>query len=643
MFALFFFLCRVIYLMAIAGIVQNAGTNLSIMAWLTKVFLLACVIVLVLAPSFRKLTESAGKTEVQTQPAAQNGSLQSTAQVDVSQTAAAWLAYLDDDLETLTQLSEKMPDVDQIFILKLYQQANSENEKNSDAVRDQLMDKLNENPDSTYWYHIYLELVPAKSGDPVREYILNRLITSENFVKGIVTPADMTKEDEKRIEDGLDEATLLEVRERFVTSSLKVELLDARSKYQRDYDEALAGIFAMAEQYADDPELDLYPVNARGDSYEDFRYDVRARTFLEENGQNVAEAAKRYDRIRMEEIEQDEDLTDEEKTLSLIDLKFYVANTMFECRQINETQKYLEEALKTVDSDLLSDLLLTTALINLYYDTARPILEKKLMQEPDSYSYEMEGALFYYRTREIEKSLECAVKLAEIAGKEDAEAESGAALMAIVDTYVYGDHSLTDQKVPDGTIGLDRETNYSSQRGKTIYTTFTKEQKEIVQKSDLLSELLEYEYFYSRSGSSLQREVDRDAYLETLDKLEKLIAKYPKVSAGYYILAKLYGVYSYERMKYAPEVLNLERAEELYLKCLEIDENQPVVWYTLSGLYDHIEEYEKCYQCCEKAVELTAYGPFGIHMGDAYYGYGVVPHALYQMGLLQRYKGVDAD
>lgn len=364
LFALFFFLCRVIYLVAVAGIVQNAGTNLSVMAWLTKVFLLACVIVLVLAPSFRKLTESAGEAEVQTQPAAQNGSSQSTVQTDVLQTAAvkskstlnpqklifllvagvvpvvflcvltfagkgektpnsvyavdgvmlyadsaaareifedymgamrdldkmdataeAWLAYLDEDLETLTQLSEKMPDVDQIFILKLYQQANGKNKKNSDAVRDQLMDKLNENPDSTYWYHIYLELVPAKAG----------------------------------------------------------------------------------------------------------------------------------------------------------------------------------------------------------------------------------------------------------------------------------------------------------------------------------------------------------------------IAKYPKVSAAYYILAKLYGVYSYESMKYAPDVLNLKRAEELYLKCLEIDENQPVVWYTLSGLYDHIEEYEKCYQCCEKAIELTAYGPFGIHMGDAYYGYGVVPHALYQMGLLQMYKNVDAD
>ncbi len=685
------FASRVIFRFGLAGIIALGAKDVSVISYLTRVLLLSFPVVLLMLPAFSCVkglcerafgeakTEETSKTGFKATPVLlAAGILPSVAVLIIliignisrvkpsdyavdgtflyadsaahreyledyvgavrdldkmDAVAESYLAYIDGRGQRLDELLDQMPDVEQIFVLKLYNDAREEGD--IEEIRSALMDRLNDDPDSLYWYHIYLELVPRSGGDEARKYIIERLITSEKYRIDVKTPFDFKKKDEDRIREGLDDEALAKVREKFIPAKLKVLILDSRSKYDKDYDLAVDEAFKTAEKYSDNPDVQLFAIQIGTEAYGEYRLNVRGRGLLESTGKGVCEAALRYDKIKTKEIEENKDLTEEEKKESLEDVKLYVANCMFDLRRIDDAENYLAEAVKTVDSRLLKDMLITAALTNIHPEKAKPLIEEALAADPGSYIYRMEAALCYYRTREIEKSLENAVKLAEIAGEKGADPKAGAALMSIVDTYVNGDHSLPATGTVDDTITGDADVNYADKRSYKLYRHLTDEQKEIVEGSRLLSALLDYEDYYSNTWP--RREEDRKEFREKTEGLEGLVAQYPDLSAGYYILAKLYGLYSAEHVDGIGDLLDYNKAENNYLKCLAIDPDQPIVWYTLSGLYEHIGEYRNCYLSAKKAVDLAIYGPYGIHMGDAYYGYGLVPHAIFVMEQFSSY------
>ena len=531
-----------------------------------------------------------------------------------------WKAYINEDTETLEKLRNEYPDLGQVEILLDYAQAADGD--NLDDIQRRILDLLNETPDAANLNFAYLRLIPkdmdangaAKfDDDEVRSYIVNRLIAADYYRHENVTPYDLSEKDLERIEDSLDGDIVTIARERYMNAQMKAELLETNELLGKGYDDGVFKMLQYAEENPDNFAVQKTAIEMAVSAYAGYRKDVR--TSSKNLGEEVVEPAKRFDELSEKFLEYADGLSDDEKNAIREAVKIDIATLLYECRQLDSMEEYLKEAVRKVDSQQLSDFLMLAAIYNRDYETARPLLDANLKEYPDEMGFVSLQAILSYREGNIDQSLEAAVKLAELAVREDADPKAGAELLAIVDTYVCGDHTLQNG-------GDTREL-----RGRRIYPDkLTEEQKQIIAKSELLSTLLASEDIYERGGTILATPQWRDQYGDAEQKLEAIVAKYPKLSATYYILGKFYGNYS-DGDRYDTGFINLDKAEAMYKKCLEIDDQQPVVWFTLGGFYDHVGKYEESYQCNEIVMELTAYGHYGIFMGDDNYGYGIVPHA----------------
>ena len=545
-----------------------------------------------------------------------------------------WKAYIEGDEETLEQLRRDYSELEQVEVLLDYMQA--EDEKNLEDIQRRLLDKLYDTPNSAPLHWAYLELIPKDmdedssseySDDEIRSYIVTKLVAADYYRNETVTPFSLSEKDLDRIAEGLKGDVVKIAKESFITAQMRAELLESRGKYGSDYDKCVMKMIEYAAANPDNLSAQGAAVSMAVNAYAEYRQNVK--TTSKTIGEELLAPAKQYDALVEKLLASTDEYTVEEKNEILEFTKMDVAAVMYECRQLEELQSFLEDAVKKVDSEQLSDFLMLAAIYNRDYATARPLLDANLAKYPDEMCFVSLQAILSYREDNYTQSLEAAVKLAELAVRDDAEPEAGAELLAIVDTYVYGDHSLQAYVSEEMT----------RRRGLTIYPNkLTEEQKQIIQKSEILSTLLECEETYDRGGTILFTEQWRYQYGDAEKKLEALIAKYPKLSATYYILGKFYGNYSDgERYDKDGEYLNMERAEAMYLKCLELDPNQPVVWFTLGGFYDHEKKYQECYDCNNKVIELATFGHYGIFMGDDNYGYGIVPHAKVTLDRVKEY------
>ena len=546
---------------------------------------------------------------------------------------AGWRAYLNEDTETIESLADGIPGTEQLEILLLYAQA--KDKQTIGVVQEKLLDNLYRDPDDLRWYFMYLQLIPkdgkglekkeAKSNAEIRSVIVNKLVAADYYRHENVTPYDLTQKDETRIAEKLSDETLAMVREQFLTAQMKAKVLEIKDGYETNYYKRVNEMLEFADENPENFAVQEETINIVEEAYGKYREEVNWQSKSKYLSEDIIEPAKRYGEILENYLETRTELTEEEKNLLLAESKYEVASVLYRCRQLEELQEYLTDAVKSVDSELLTDFLMLAALYNKDYATARPILEANLKNHPEEMRFVSLMALMSYREGNIDQSLQYAIKLADMAVAEDADPTAGFELLAMVDTYVYGDHTLKS-------TGEE-----AKQRGKKIYPyKLTEEQKEMLAGSELVSTLVECEYTYWQGGNLLARAETRPQYREAQEKLEALIQKYPKLSTPYYILGRLYGNYS-EGERYDDSCIDLEKAEELYRACLAIDEKQPVVWFTLGALYDHIKRYEECYQCNEMVLELGTYGHYGIYMGDDNYGYGLYPHAKSTMDRVKSY------
>lgn len=327
-----------------------------------------------------------------------------------------------------------------------------------------------------------------------------------------------------------------------------------------------------------------------------------------------------FDRLFDAEFEKDTELSAEEKTEVKTVHYLDMARVMTDMEYSAELQEYLKNALKAVSDERIENMLGAVALRNGDYETALPILEKEYEADRDDLELTMELAILYFRKGEITRSLEKAVSFTEgmlAPGVLKEKPQLGTDFTALVATYVTGDKSVADK-------------NFGKH---CVYKDLTDEQKEIVERSDLLSKMLDCEYRYQFKLLSYLTETGGDeGYRKMEEDALKFTEDYPLLSTGYYLAGRICGHYARgfrddeAGRKAQEELIDLDRAIELYKKCLSFEDDQPAVLYSLALTLDHAGRYEEALAACDKAIDHSYFDSWYAKWGDEYHGWGILEH-----------------
>ena len=544
-------------------------------------------------------------------------------QMDV--TISAWKNYFSENTNTLRDLSNANPDNYQILLLHVNAQLEKEGTVADASLKQRLEQVLLQDPDNAVWHFMYLDYASrakkqsesndAQAEDKDKDFkadLISRLIAADIYTNTAMQPSAISAKDKEWLLEHLSEERLEVVRENFLVSLMRNDLLNAGGSYKNLIDDW----FKIAKEHPDNFGIQKFVLDGVRVYRVSELYDAQ---FIEQDRikPDIWACVQRYDKAFVEGVARREDLSEDERNGCLIDEKYEMASLLYDCEMLEETQTFLTEAVAQVDSEILSDFLMVVALYNKDYVAVQPILEENITNYPENSLFVSMAAIMNYRQGNVDQALEYTVKLAELAASPESDAASGAELLAMVDTFVCDDHSMA-----------------TGNRGKAnSFGSFSEEQMAVVQRSELLTALLECENYY-RLWIYQGQHAGVDRYSEIEERLEKIVEKYPDVSATYYLLGNLYGNYSDSGVK-SSGCMDLERAEELYRKCLEIDEEQPAVWYALACLYDHTERYEESYECVKEAVDRLNAGVYTGYGGE-YHGYGIKEHALLLMHKLER-------
>lgn len=327
-----------------------------------------------------------------------------------------------------------------------------------------------------------------------------------------------------------------------------------------------------------------------------------------------------FDRLFDAEFEKDTELSAEEKTEVKTVHYLDMARVMTDMEYSAELQEYLKNALKAVSDERIENMLGAVSLRNGDYETALPILEKEYEADRDDLELTMELAILYFRKGEITRSLEKAVSFTEgmlAPGVLKEKPQLGTDFTALVATYVTGDKSVADK-------------NFGKH---CVYKDLTDEQKEIVERSDLLSKMLDCEYRYQFKLFGYITETGGDeGYRKMEEDALKFTEDYPLLSTGYYLAGRILGHYARgfrddeAGRKAQEELIDLDRAIEMYEKCLSFEEDQPAVLYSLALTLDHLERYEEALAACDKAIDHSYFDSWYAKWGDEYHGWGILEH-----------------
>ena len=595
----------------------------------------------------------------------------------------AWEAYLYGDPEDALEAYELNRDLPMTELLYYYTCAeNPELTDDPDQISIDLTDALRSHRGDEVWYFGYLDILSKKDGlteDEKREKnrVIMELAAGNRFNCPAVLPSELTGPERDKITDNFGGYDIIADRyddtiavwkilvqyaeKNGIDEEMSKAILELAVEYpgsdpvrQLVYtviDECLQTTngsqrwMKFSRYFANDTVLGLIDEAAADQrSFAKNELAIRAaqRFIVNYNSDNDVFRGDRdsvrekiypvilnFDKLCVRELKRDYALSENEKTEARVVGILDMARVMTDMDMSEELQEYLENVSKTVEDVRIEEMLGAAALKNGDYTTALPLMEKEYENNKDDLELTMELAILYVRTDKITKSLEKAVSFTEgmlAPGVLEENPQLGTDFTALIATYVTGDKSLSKR------IGKE-----------CLYESFTDEQKEIVKRSKLLNDMLDCEYRYQfkllgylmeAGGEENYRKLEEDAL--------KLTEDYPLLSTGYYLAGRIVGHYAREfrddeaGRKAQKELIDLDRAIELYVKCLGFEDDQPAVAYSLALTLDHVGRYEEALEVCNALMDHMYRDAWYTDWGQDYHGWGVFGHT---RNLMESLKG----
>lgn len=584
----------------------------------------------------------------------------------------AWKAYLDGDPEAAKAAYELGRNLSMAELLYYYTLAENPAKAEGQIAPD-VTPALRSHEGDEVWYFGYLEILSKKdtlteTERQEKKRVIMELAAGNRFNCAAILPSDLTQSERNEVSanlgaydtisesyadrigvweifelcverDGVDNevaSRLLELAKEYPASEEIRELvysviLDCLKDYKTNskyvyyvYERSSAnnivlGLIDAANEKKESFALGELAIRAA----QQFMLNDRSLDYSLQNSirEKTYPVILNFDRLFDNEFEKDTDLAADEKAEVRIVHFLDMAQVMTDMEYSEELQEYLENALKTVSDERIESLLGAVALKNSDFDTALPILEKEYEADKDDLELTVELAILYFREGEITKSLEKAVSFTEgmlAPGVLEEKPQLGTDFTALVATYITGDKSVLDK-------------SYGKH---CAYESFTDEQKEIVESSALLSKMLDCEYRYQFKLLSYLTETGGDeGYRKMEEDALKFTEDYPLLSTGYYLAGRICGHYARgfrddpAGRKAQEELIDLDRAIELYKKCLSFEDDQPAVLYSLALTLDHEQRYEEALEACDRAIDHGYYDSWYARWGDEYHGWGILEYA----------------
>ena len=587
----------------------------------------------------------------------------------------AWKAYLDGDVNAAREAYELDRNLSMSELLYYYTCAeNTEGTEGADSGQNapDITTALRSHEDDEVWYFGYLDILSKKDTLTDNERLEKRRVIMElaagnRFNCAAILPSELTKADRKEISENI--GVYENLSERFADQIGVWEILELCVERDGVDSEAASRVLELAKEYPASENVRELVYTVIIDCLKDYKTNSKYVYYVYERssannivlglidaanenkesfamGELAIRAAQKlilynhsldyafqdsirdktypvilnFDRLFDNEFEKDKELSGDEKAKVKIAHILDMAQVMTDMEYSKELQEYLENALKTVSDERIESMLGAVALKNADYDTALPILEKEYEADKDDLELTMELAILYFRAGDVTKSLEKAVSFTEgmlSPGILEEKPQLGTDFTALIATYITGDKAVVDKNM-----------------GKhCAYENLTDEQKKIVEKSRLLSEMLdcEYRYQYKLLGYLMEAGAEED-YRKLEEDALAFTEDYPLLSTGYYLAGRICGHYAREfrndedGRKAQNELIDFDRAIELYKKCLSFEDDQPAVWYSLALTLNHVERYEEALEACDKAV-ANAYDSWYSQWGEDYHGWGILEHA----------------
>ncbi len=537
---------------------------------------------------------------------------------------SAWeYALSEEDTDELKQLRDRFPTHEQIRYLTI---ADLQNDK-SQAARAEIL----RNPYEPSWAFLYLQSLKeeAEAGKELseeeksfRDEMILSLISSDLYTDSSLNPNRIRTKEKEAIQEALYEDLLAPVFDDFQVASLKL----LKSEEGETTIEQVDRWIALAEAHPDSLTVNGLTLTSTYDyliSEETNRKKSEGEKILsDQQKEALIRCVNRYDEMYGEILEVT-DQTEEERNEVRAEEKYMLTTLLVEM-EADETQAFILDALKECESEDLKDILMNLALRNFDYDTASPILDKRLEKDPDNIYDRYLSVLVAFRTEDMDKAVDELCTFAELVTSREGEPDEGAMLMALVDTFINGDVSLMR-----GQVG---ET-----QGNSPYTNLTDGQRNKIRQVSYLDRLMECDYAYRFWQHGVESREELEAYEDLEKTMQELVTEAPWLSCSYYFLGNLYS-YSSIGGSYVSQgnIIDLDQAITLYKESLEIDPEQGVVWYCLAATLDEVGEYKEAYDCAKKSYEISS-REYNAAWGEEFHGYGTIVHVERLMRTLEQY------
>ncbi len=520
--------------------------------------------------------------------------------------AKAWTAYVKGEGRPGdVPLAAELPEVG---ILKYFDSVRADGSA-AELVR-MCREQMDQDPSSAaFWRFRYLEQKKNAADSGTKE----QKAAESAFAKEVVLelacadlyrddPTDLTKLDadsKQEIYDLFPEKYLELIRDQFALAQLKNDVY-VTQKGISNADDVIQTMLSRAAEYPDRFDIQEFVLDVT--EY----YTPVDENRLDAMREGVLACGTNFDRLFEENLELAE-YSQEEKDGLWLEEKYMLLAYYDHWKMTEATQQLTQEALAEREDSLLEEFLLSAAIANEDNEVAMGAAEKLLAEAPESPALLLDAALVAVRLEDYTKSLEYANRLAKACENPEAPAESGAYLLSIVDTYVKSDKTV---------YGVE-----------SLYGEFTEEQQELLDDAELFDVLYRAEMAYYHSYYR-----DTGKWDECLPELEDMMEKYPHVSSLYYVAGKLAEYGEKSNGKSGTD----QRVEEYYKKSLEIDPDQPTVWYVLASRYDVQERYEESLEAAKKVLAIGE-NRWNARPSQKYHGYGIFYHALQLAGSLEAY------
>ncbi len=501
----------------------------------------------------------------------------------------AWRAFADELNSKLESAYLQAPENPQIQLLRAV--LTSEEKEIAEPV----YDLLKKDPEDEVLMYSYL-LAAKGAEDEDRELvkqILIKQITADNYSCSYILPGKLSAKQRQNIATRLEEMPIEEYKngDLMICAELITKKL-AVGHYSADL---LNEMFAAAEQY---PEyygvqfIALSELSGYGTSIDGYGTDYRD-TYYTDARPLIAKAvalAERFLELSRKMIDSEEDLDEETKKYQMAQKVLSVSQVYLNLGQYEKAYELLQKGVEEYgNEDLMIYQLIECCLEFEENEAARDYLLKLYNNGQKDVMVITDLAIVYNRLDDIENSLKYACELTKMAINDTENEKLGRMLISLVDVYIYREHRLAyfPKKTKAAEVYSPGEWDNYLDKIKDDYP--------------LLAELIYIEYGYSKTWL-----LDTDERIETYrdyeNRIYALIEKYPKLSTGYYLLAKFLGDTSIAKEEANKEalnqgVINLELSLGYYAEALKIDPYFESCWFDMATIYDYLGDYNRTYEC----------------------------------------------